>query len=111
MTPRLQGEIDKGLDKMRRHQYDAARAQFEKAAKMAPGNPDVQYLLGMVEYAQEHFEAARTKFETALAIYPAIARRTSTSNGRSGRGDADSREGIPVEWRGLANALVARERV
>ena len=74
MTPRLQGEIDKGLDKMRRHQYDAARAQFEKAAKMAPGNPDVQYLLGMVEYVQEHFDAARTKFEAALSIYPSHER-------------------------------------
>ena len=74
MTPRLQGEIDKGLEKMRRHQYDAARAQFEKAAKMAPGNPDVPYLLGMVEYAQEHFEAARTKFEAALSIYPSHER-------------------------------------
>jgi tetratricopeptide (TPR) repeat protein len=74
MTPRLQGEIDKGLDKMRRHQYDAARAQFEKAAKMAPGNPDIQYLLGMVEYGQEHFDAARVKFQAALSIYPSHER-------------------------------------
>ena len=70
MTPRLQAEIDKGLDKMRRHQYDAARAQFLKAAKLAPGNPDVQYLLGMLEYTEEHFDAARVKFEAALSIYP-----------------------------------------
>jgi tetratricopeptide (TPR) repeat protein len=70
MTPRLQAEIDKGLDKMRRRQYDAARAQFEKAAKMAPGNPDIQYLLGMLEYTQEHFDAARTKFQAALSLNP-----------------------------------------
>jgi tetratricopeptide (TPR) repeat protein len=74
MTPRLQGEIDKGLEKMRRHQYDAARAQFEKAAKMAPGNPDIQYLLGMLEYTQEHFEAARAKFQAALSINPSHER-------------------------------------
>ena len=74
MTPRLQAEIDKGLDKMRRHQYDAARAQFEKAAKMAPGNPDIQYLLGMLEYTQEHFDAARTKFQAALSINPSHER-------------------------------------
>ncbi len=74
MTPRLQGEIDKGLDKMRRHQYDAARAQFEKAAKMAPGNPDIPYLLGMLEYTQEHFEAARGKFQAALSINPSHER-------------------------------------
>jgi tetratricopeptide (TPR) repeat protein len=74
MTPRLQVEIDKGLEKMRRHQYDAARAQFERAAKLAPGNPDIQYLLGTVEYAQEHFDAARTKFQAALSIYPSHER-------------------------------------
>jgi Flp pilus assembly protein TadD len=74
MTPRLQGEIDKGLEKMRRHQYDAARTQFEKAAKMAPANPDIQYLLGMVEYSQEHFDAARVKFQAALSIYPSHER-------------------------------------
>jgi len=74
MTPRLQAEIDKGLDKMRRHQYDAARAQFEKAAKMAPGNPDIPYLLGMLEYTQEHFEAARTKFQAALSLNPSHER-------------------------------------
>lgn len=74
MTPRLQGEIDKGLDKMRRHQYEAARTQFEKAAKLAPGNPDIQYLLGMLEYTQEHFDAARQKFQAALSVYPSHER-------------------------------------
>jgi TolA-binding protein len=74
MTPRLQAEIDKGLDKMKHQQYDAAQAHFEKAAKMAPGNPDVQYLLGMVEYRQQRLDAARSKFEAAVAIYPAHER-------------------------------------
>jgi tetratricopeptide (TPR) repeat protein len=74
MTPRLEGEIDKGLEKMRRHQYDAARVQFEKARKLAPGNPDIQYLLGMLEYTQEHFDAARERFQAALSIYPSHER-------------------------------------
>lgn len=70
VTPHLQGQIDKGLDKLRHKQYDAARADFEKAAKTAPGNPDIQYLLGMVEYIQEHFDAAKGKFQAALSLYP-----------------------------------------
>ena len=74
MTPRLQQQIDKGLDKYRHKQFDEARAQFLKAAKMAPGNPDIQYLLGMVEYAQEHFEAAREKFQAALSLDPSHER-------------------------------------
>jgi TolA-binding protein len=70
MTPRLQSEMEKGLDKMRHQQFDPARAHFEKAAKMAPGNPDVQYLLGMLEYTEQHFDLARTKFEAAISLYP-----------------------------------------
>ena len=71
MSPRLQAEIDKALDKFRRRQYDAAREHLEKAAKMAPGNPDVPYLLGLLEYQLEHCDAARTKFEAAISLYPA----------------------------------------
>ncbi|MGB8477076.1 MAG: tetratricopeptide repeat protein [Candidatus Acidiferrum sp.] len=74
MTPHLQREVDKGLNKLRRHDFDAARKQFEKAAKSAPGNPDIQYLLGMVEYVQGHFDAARAKFQAALSIYPSHER-------------------------------------
>jgi Tfp pilus assembly protein PilF len=78
MTPRLQSEIDKGLDKMRHQQFDAARSHFDKAAKMAPGNPDVQYLLGMLEYYQQHYDLARTKLEEAIAINPAHERALVT---------------------------------
>jgi tetratricopeptide (TPR) repeat protein len=74
MTPHLQSEIDKGVDKMRHQQFDAARTHFEKAAKMAPGNPDVQYLLGMLEYYQQHYNLARPKLEAAIAIYPSHER-------------------------------------
>jgi Flp pilus assembly protein TadD len=70
MTPKLQAELDKGFEKMRKQQYDAAREHFEKAAKLAPANPDVQYLLGMTEYDQKHFDQARAKFEAALSLYP-----------------------------------------
>jgi TolA-binding protein len=74
MSPRLQSEIDKGLDKMRHRQFDTARAHFDKAAKMAPGNPDVQYLLGMLEYSQQHYDLARAKLEAAIAISPSHER-------------------------------------
>jgi len=74
MTPRLQAEIDKGLEKMKHERYDAARVHFEKAATIAPGNPDIQYLLGMVEYREQRFDKARAKFEAAVAIYPSHER-------------------------------------
>jgi TolA-binding protein len=70
LSPRLQAEIDKGLEKIRKQEFDQARKHFDKAEKMAPGNPDVQYLIGMMEYQQSHYEQARAKFENALSIYP-----------------------------------------
>jgi TolA-binding protein len=78
MTPRLQSEIDRGVDKMRHQQFDAARSHFDKAAKMASGNPDVQYLLGMLEYYQQHYDLARAKLEAAIAIYPSHERALVT---------------------------------
>ena len=33
-----------------------------------------QYLLGMLEYVQQHFEAARGEFDLALSIYPSHER-------------------------------------
>jgi TolA-binding protein len=78
MSPHLQSEIDKGLDKMRHQQFDAARAHFDKAAKMAPGNPDVQYLLGMLEYYQQHYDLARIKLEEAISINPSHERALVT---------------------------------
>ena len=74
VTPKLQSEIDKGMENLRREKYDAAREHFEKAAKMAPANPDVQYLLGLLEYRQQHLEEAQVKFQNALAIYPSHER-------------------------------------
>ena len=68
MTPRLQAEIDKASDKMRRKQFDAANEHFQKAAKIAPANPDIQYLWGMCEYSQNHLDLARAKFDNALSI-------------------------------------------
>ena len=74
VTPKLQSEIDKGMDNLRKQKYDAAREHLEKAARMAPANPDVQYLLGLLEYRQQHLEAAQAKFQGALAIYPSHER-------------------------------------
>ena len=70
MTPKLQAEIDKGLDALRHHQFQVARAHFTKGAQLAPGNPDVSYLLGVAEVGLEHREAARQDFEHALSLDP-----------------------------------------
>jgi Flp pilus assembly protein TadD len=70
MSPKLQAEIDKGLEALRKHQFEVARAHFAKGLGMAPGNPDISYLLGAAELGLNHTDVARQDFEHALAIDP-----------------------------------------
>jgi len=62
LTPKLQQELDKAFEKMRKRQYDGAREHFEKAAKLAPANPDMPYMLGMIEYNQQHLTWRASSF-------------------------------------------------
>jgi Flp pilus assembly protein TadD len=70
MSPKLQAEIDKGLEAMRKRQFEVARTHFTKGLAMAPGNPDLSYLLGMAELGLKHVDLARQNFEHALTIDP-----------------------------------------
>jgi Tfp pilus assembly protein PilF len=63
-------EIDKSLEAMNKNHLDDSRKHLNKAAAIAPQNPDVQYLLGMVEYRQNNLDAARLKFEGVVSHYP-----------------------------------------
>jgi len=74
MSPKLQAEIDKGLEALRKHQFEVARAHFAKGLGMAPGNPDISYLLGTAELGLNHTDLARQNFEHALAIDPSHER-------------------------------------
>jgi len=68
MSPKLQAEIDKGLEAMRKRQFEVARSHFSKGLLLAPGNPDLSYLLGSAELGMNHVELARQNFEHALTI-------------------------------------------
>jgi tetratricopeptide (TPR) repeat protein len=63
-------EIDKGLEAMNKNRLDDSRKHFAKAALIAPRNPDLLYLLGMVDYRQNSLDAAQKRFESALSYYP-----------------------------------------
>jgi tetratricopeptide (TPR) repeat protein len=64
-------EMDKGTEAMRKNRADDARKHFLKAAESAPQNPDVQYLLGVLESKQKNIDAASARYERAIALYPA----------------------------------------
>jgi tetratricopeptide (TPR) repeat protein len=74
VTPKLQRQMEKALEKMRKQQYEDALEDLEKAEKMAPGNPDVHYLLGMAQSALGRQDVARAEFERALGLFPAHVR-------------------------------------
>jgi Flp pilus assembly protein TadD len=70
MSPKLQVEIDKGLDALRRHQFALAHDHFSKGVQMAPGNPNVIYLLGLAEVGLNHPDLALQDFQHALSLDP-----------------------------------------
>ena len=58
---------------------------------MAPGNPDVLYLMGMLEYTQQHYDLARMKLEAAISIFPTHERALVAL------GELQLRTGQPVQ--------------
>ena len=70
ITPKVQQELDKSLAALRQGKYDEARKHLAKAQKMAPSNPDILYLMGMVEYTAKDMPAAKKQFESVIASYP-----------------------------------------
>jgi Flp pilus assembly protein TadD len=70
LSPKLRAEIDKGLDAMRKQQYETAKDHFERAVKIGPTNPDACYLLGTSELALRQTELARAQFEAVLKLDP-----------------------------------------
>ena len=110
MSPKLQNEIEKGLAAARKKEYAVARAHFLKASKMAPGNPDVLYLLGTSELGLRDLDAARLSFNSALNIEPSNQRvLLALAEIDLETGDTSSAivvlEGVRPERRGLAQHI------
>jgi tetratricopeptide (TPR) repeat protein len=70
LTPKARKELEKGLEAFRRKDISEARKHFEKALAMAPGNPDVQYLMGVLELQEKNIPAAQEHLEKAIQLYP-----------------------------------------
>lgn len=73
-SPKLQNEIDKGLEAMRRHQYEVAKTHFLAARKIGPTSSDAAYLLGTAELGLQQNDLARKEFAAALTIEPSYDR-------------------------------------
>lgn len=90
LSPKLQELIDKGLDKMRKKEFEAAEESFAKAAKLAPGNSDIAYLWGMAFFALQRKDEAKQKFELSISLRPTQARAlVALGELQLGTGDAE----------------------
>ena len=64
-------EIDKGMAAMQNKHGDEALKHLTKASQLAPSNPDVAYLLGVLALNGKDLAAAGQHFQTAVNYAPA----------------------------------------
>jgi tetratricopeptide (TPR) repeat protein len=74
LAPNARKEVQKGFEAFEKSNLVLARKHFENALAMAPGNPDVQFLMGALEAQEKNFAAADQHLEKAIQIYPNHAR-------------------------------------
>jgi tetratricopeptide (TPR) repeat protein len=70
MTPKLQSEIDKGIELVGKNDFEGAHKHFAKASQLAPGNPDVWYYLASCEIALKQKDQAKRNLEKAISLAP-----------------------------------------
>lgn len=70
LAPRAEKEVEHGLDDLRFQKFDSARKHLEKALQMAPGNPYVNYLMGMSYLEPMQTAQAKPFLEKSVSIDP-----------------------------------------
>lgn len=70
LAPRAEKEVQKGLNDLRSEKFDSARKHLEKAILMAPGNPYVNYVMGMVYLMSTQVSQAQPFLEKSVSIDP-----------------------------------------
>jgi tetratricopeptide (TPR) repeat protein len=70
LAPKAQRELTHGLQELAAAKPDEARKHFQAAAKIAPNNPDVNYLLGLLAAQARDRAQARAYWEKAISFYP-----------------------------------------
>lgn len=70
LAPKAQKEINKGLEALRGNKLEEARKHLEAAHHLAPGNPDVNYLLGVLDSMSGKHQDAVALWQKTIDIYP-----------------------------------------
>lgn len=70
LAPRAQKEVDKGMKDLQSGKISSAQKHFQKAQAMAPGNPYVNYVMGMSYLIGKQLPQARPYLEKSVSIDP-----------------------------------------
>lgn len=71
LAPNAEKEVTQALEALRVNKVDDARRHLEKAFRLAPAHPDVNYLWGMYYAQLKDYPHARAYWEKAVQIAPA----------------------------------------
>jgi len=73
LAPRVQKEVEKGLKDINSGKIPSAQKHFQNALAMAPGNPYVNYLMGMSYLLAKQIAKARPYLEESISVDPSQA--------------------------------------
>ena len=70
LAPKAQKELAKGLEDLRASRFEDARKHLEIARRLAPQNPDINYLLGVLASKSAGPAEATSYWEKAISNFP-----------------------------------------
>lgn len=70
LAPRVQKEVQNGIKDLNSGKPSSAQKHFQKALQMAPGNPYLNYLMGMSCLLNNNLTGARSYLERSVSLDP-----------------------------------------
>ena len=74
LSPKLQKELSKTLQAMQSGNSEEAQKHMDEAYKLAPANPDVNYMRGLVAQNRGDLASAQTSWEKTISLDPSYNR-------------------------------------
>jgi tetratricopeptide (TPR) repeat protein len=74
LAPKAKEALDKGMQALRDDKLDEAEKALDQAIKLAPNNPEVLYVLGVLDLKKRDWTKAQSVLEKATQLEPNSAR-------------------------------------
>ncbi len=70
LSPKLQKELSKAVEALQTNRLEDAQKHLDAAYRLAPGNPEVNYIRGLLADRQGNLASARSSWEKTLSLDP-----------------------------------------